>query len=184
MLHLLGILCLTDSTDGISVNSYLNVGFFLLFLFCFCSCGFCCFFVFIVFTFVCIVVSLLAVVFSLYFSSLTNFPHCKKMYRRKKRKKREIKKKSKRKKKKALGEKKTASLRERSETPGALDRRVHWESQETPVAQSHLSASVRITGYRRSGCRPGSSRLDSVRGGRTRNSIIGEATFRSQSASE
>ena len=39
------------------------------------------------------------------------------------------------------------SLRERSETQGALDRRVHWESQETPVAQSHLSASDRITGY-------------------------------------
>ena len=46
-----------------------------------------------------------------------------------------------------------------------------------------LSASVRITGYRRSVCRPGSSRIDSVRGGRTRDSIIGEATFRSQSAS-
>jgi len=42
------------------------------------------------------------------------------------------------------------SLRERS---GALDRRVHWETQETPVAQSHLSASVCITAYRRSGCR-------------------------------
>jgi len=26
------------------------------------------------------------------------------------------------------------SICERSETPGALDRRVHWESQETPVA--------------------------------------------------
>ena len=38
------------------------------------------------------------------------------------------------------------------------------------------------SGYRRSGCRPGSSRIDSVRGGRTRDSIIGEATFRSQSA--
>jgi len=44
------------------------------------------------------------------------------------------------------------SLRERS---GALDRRVHWETQETPVAQSHLSASVCITAYRRSGCRRG-----------------------------
>ena len=44
------------------------------------------------------------------------------------------------------------SLRERSEV---LDRRVHWETQETPVAQSHLSASVCITGYRHSGCRRG-----------------------------
>jgi len=47
------------------------------------------------------------------------------------------------------------SLRERSESPGALDRRVHWESQEIHVAQSHLSNFVRITGYRRSGCRLG-----------------------------
>ena len=44
------------------------------------------------------------------------------------------------------------SLRERSEV---LDRRIHWETQETPVAQSHLSASVCITGYRHSGCRRG-----------------------------
>ena len=107
-----------------------------------------------------------------------------------KKKKKKPKKKEKKKKLRAEEEKRNGgltalpSLRERSETPGALDRRVHWESQETPVAQSHLSASVRITGYRRSGCRPGSSRIDSVRGGRTRDSIIGEATFRSQSASE
>ena len=74
------------------------------------------------------------------------------------------------------------SLRERSETPGALDRHVHWESQETPVAQSHLSASVRITGFWHSGCRLWSSRIDSVRGGRTHDSITGEAAFRSQSA--
>ena len=42
------------------------------------------------------------------------------------------------KKKKEKGKKKTSglpSLRERSETPGALDRR-DWESQETPVAQN------------------------------------------------
>jgi len=63
------------------------------------------------------------------------------------------------------------SLHEWSETPAALDRHVHWESQETPVAQSHLSASVHITGHWRSGCRPGSSRINSVHGGRTRDSI-------------
>ena len=74
------------------------------------------------------------------------------------------------------------SLRERSETPGALDRHVHWESEETPVAQSHLSALVRITGYRCFGCRPGSSRIDSVHGGRTCDPNVGEATFRSHSA--
>ena len=38
------------------------------------------------------------------------------------------------------------SLRERSEPQGVLDRRVHWESQEIPVGQSHLSTFVCITG--------------------------------------
>jgi len=47
------------------------------------------------------------------------------------------------------------SLHERSETPGASDRR-NWESQEAnPLPRTVLSASVRITGYRRSGCRQG-----------------------------
>ena len=58
----------------------------------------------------------------------------------------------------------------------------HWESQETPVAQLpffRLRSALSVTD-----CRPGSSRIDSVCGGRTRDSIIGEATFRSQSASE
>ena len=42
------------------------------------------------------------------------------------------------------------SLHERSETPGALDRR-NWESQEANLLpRTSLSASVRITGYRRS----------------------------------
>ena len=65
----------------------------------------------------------------------------------------------------------------------------HWigtngNHRRHPLPSYRLLASARITGYRRSVCRPGSSRIDSVRGGRTRNSIIGEATFRSQSASE
>ena len=47
------------------------------------------------------------------------------------------------------------SLHERSETPGALDRH-DWESQEAnPLPRTVLLASVRITGYQRSGCRPG-----------------------------
>ena len=51
-------------------------------------------------------------------------------------------------------EKTTYSLPSLSETPGALDRR-YWESQETPVARTVLSASVCIAGYQRSGCRRG-----------------------------
>ena len=47
------------------------------------------------------------------------------------------------------------SLRERSETPGALDRR-DWESQEAnPLPRTVLSALVHITSYWRSDCRQG-----------------------------
>ena len=61
-------------------------------------------------------------------------------WREKKKKKMETEKKGKKVQPSSL-----PSLCERSETPGALDRCVHWESQETPVSQSHLSA-LPITG--------------------------------------
>ena len=49
----------------------------------------------------------------------------------------------------------------KAETPGALDRCVHWESQEANLLpRTVLSASVRITSYQRSGSRPGSSRIN------------------------
>jgi len=67
--------------------------------------------------------------------------------RKEKEKKRKEKKRKKKKKPNSL-----PSLHERSETPGALDR---CESQETPVAQFHLSALVRITGHWCSACRRG-----------------------------
>ena len=84
---------------------------------------------------------------------------------KKKKKNKGEKRKKKKGKDKKKGEKSLAASHPSVETPGALDRRAHWESQETPAAQSHLSALVHITGYRHSGCRPGSSRIDSVRGG-------------------
>ena len=43
-----------------------------------------------------------------------------------------------------------SSVTPKHAAPGALNRHVHWESQETPVALSHLSASVHTTGYWRS----------------------------------
>ena len=92
----------------------------------------------------------------------------------KKKKKEKIKKK----------EKKTTyslpSLRERSETPGALDRH-NWESQETPVAQNRLQPTLLVTGILAVGW---VVENQFCTGGRTRDSIIGEATFRSQSVSE
>ena len=73
------------------------------------------------------------------------------------------------------------SLRERSETPGALGRR-DWESQEAnPLPRTVLSASVRITSYQRSGCRRGRQETIYVRSGLTPNSIIGEANFQNPS---
>jgi len=80
------------------------------------------------------------------------------------------KEKEERKQKEEEGEKerkKTYSLplRERSKTPGALDRRTLGITGGEPVAQHRLSASVRITGYWRSGCRPGCQESICVRSG-------------------
>ena len=77
------------------------------------------------------------------------------------------KEKEERKQKEEEGEKERNSLplRERSETPGALDRRALGITEGEPVAQHRLSASVRITGYRRSGCRPGCQESICVRSG-------------------
>ena len=62
---------------------------------------------------------------------------------------------------------------------------VTWNHRRHPLPRTVLSASVRITGYRRCGCRWGRQESILYAGaGRTHDSIIGEATFRSQSASE
>jgi len=66
------------------------------------------------------------------------------------------------------------SLRERSETPGALDKHTLGITGGDPVAQHRLSPSVRITGYRRSGCRRARQESVCVRSGPTPDSIIGE----------
>ena len=81
--------------------------------------------------------------------------------------KRKKKKKENKKRRKEKKKEKTYSLplRERSETPGALDRRALGITEGEPVAQHRLSASVRITGYRRSGCRPGCQESICVRSG-------------------
>ena len=82
-----------------------------------------------------------------------------------------------------------SSLHEKSEeTPGALDRH-DWESQEAiPLPRTILSALVHITGYRRSGCRPGCQ--ESIVYGeaqtltQTLTRLLGRQMFRTQSASE
>ena len=72
------------------------------------------------------------------------------------------------------------SLGERSETPGgALNRCVHWESQETPIAQSHLSASIHIAGNWRSGCRRGHRESILYVGAEPTTRLLGRQTFRS-----
>ena len=72
------------------------------------------------------------------------------------------------------------SLGERSETPGgALNRCVHWESQETPIAQSHLSASLHIAGNQRSGCRRGHRESILYVGAEPTTRLLGRQTFRS-----
>ena len=73
------------------------------------------------------------------------------------------------------------SLRERSETPEALDRH-DWESQEVnPLPRTVLSTSVRITGYRCSGCWWGRQESICVWSGPNPNSIIGEASVQNPS---
>jgi len=86
-----------------------------------------------------------------------------------------MKKKKKNRKKKAYS---LPSLRERSETPGVLDRR-NWESQETPIAQNRPFGFG--PHYWRSGCRR--SRQESIlyAGAEPATRLL---TFRSQSASE
>ena len=72
------------------------------------------------------------------------------------------------------------SLRERSETPEALDGR-DWESREAnPLPRTVLSASVRITGYRRSDCRRGRQEsISSVYGAaQTPTRLLGRQMFR------
>jgi len=73
------------------------------------------------------------------------------------------------------------SLHERSETPRVLDR-CDWESQVVnPLPRTILSASVRITGYRHSGCRPDHQELIRVRSGTNPNLIIGRANVQNPS---
>ena len=58
----------------------------------------------------------------------------------------------------------------------------HWESQEAnPLPSYRLSASVRITGYRRSDCRRGRRESICVRSGPNPDSIIGEANVQNPS---
>ena len=73
------------------------------------------------------------------------------------------------------------SLCERSETPGVLDRH-DWESQEVnPLPRTVLSTSVRITGYRHSGCRWGCQESICVRSGPNPDLITGEASVQNPS---
>ena len=58
----------------------------------------------------------------------------------------------------------------------------HWESQEAnPLPSYRLSASVCITGYRRSDCRRGRRESIRVRSGPNPDSIIGEANVQNPS---
>ena len=96
------------------------------------------------------------------------------------RKKKETKKKEKREKKEKTA---VPSLRERS---ASCPRSAGWactlESQEAnPLPKCRLSASVRITGYRRSGWRPVKVRIECARSGPNPGSIIGEANVQNPS---
>ena len=88
---------------------------------------------------------------------------------RKEKKEIKEKKKKRRRRNKQTNKQKTTyslpSLRERSETPGALDRRALRITGDTRCPAT-------VFGFGPHYCRPGSSRIDSVRGGRTRDSII------------
>ena len=121
--------------------------------------------------------------FTYYFSFLaTDYSSVEK----KKEKKRKKKKKGKKKRRKKDEEEKKTPTASHPSVKGQRHQErwigAHWESQEAnPLPSYRLSASVRITGYRRSDCRRGRRESIYVRSGPNPDSIFGEANVQNPS---
>ena len=106
-----------------------------------------------------------------------------------KKRKKEKKRNKKKKKKREREEEKENKIQPTASHPSVKGQRpqerwigAHWESQEAnPLPSYRLSASVCITGYRRSDCRRGRRESIRVRSGPNPDSIIGEANVQNPS---